>query len=254
MQDIFITLNSYEEKMIKENGQQAFVERVKKAGATGIEIRRELVRNENDLVQIAAILKQTTLKIVYSAPVPIWNPKEQLNGQELWEVLQEASILEAKIVKFPLGHFNEQTSKFEEWTSFLQKASDRFVVMVENDQTVYGGNISVIKQFAQKCKGYQLNIPLVFDTGNWQYVNQCFQTALKECKEYVGYLHLKQVVKKEGICVTIPLIDEEGAEWKQAIQTINNVPIAIEFPLKSDEKAKYYVELIRKNCQEEAKL
>lgn len=254
MQDIFITLNSYDPEELMEKGQQSFVKRVQAACATGIEIRKELLRNEHDLEQIALELQRTPLKVVYSAPVPIWNQDEQLNLKELTAVLKEASIIEAGIVKFPLGHFNKQIVKLEELESFLREVSDGVIIMVENDQTSYGGNIHSMKSFAKKCEKLRINVPFVFDTGNWHYVDQCFQAAMEECGDYVGYLHLKQVVKYEGTCTTIPLKDEEEAEWKQALHRIKQVPIGIEFPLESDEKAQYYVQLIRENCQEEVVL
>jgi len=250
LREVYITLNSFNQEQLKQKGQQSFIESVQESGAEGIEFRRELLRSQRDFMQISQVMKGTTLKAAYSAPVPIWNKEAQLNRQKL----QEASLIDAELVKFPLGHFDEQNSSMEELAFFLRDVSKSISLMVENDQTFYGGNIKTMKRFGEKCEKYQIDIPFVFDSGNWHYVNESFQSALQEIGRFVGYLHLKQVVKNDGLCTTIALIDEEKAEWKQAINQIRNVPVAIEFPLESNKKAKHYVELIRKNCQEEVNL
>lgn len=248
---IYITLNSFNQKSLQEKGQQAFIDIVQKTGAEGIEIRRELLRNEQDLTELSNELRKTKLKVVYSAPVPIWNGSEQLNRQELLEVLKEAAVIHATIVKFPLGHFHQNHSKLEDLVAFFDGVEENITLMVENDQTLYGGNIRIIKRFLENCQKFQIPMQLVFDSGNWHYVKESFSKALQELREFVGYLHLKQVEIKEGQCVTIPLVNENSAEWKKALYILNNVPVAIEFPLLSNESAHFYVEALEKTIQEE---
>ncbi|GKU82098.1 hypothetical protein [Niallia sp. NCCP-28] len=73
MREIYIALNSFNQELLKQKGQQSFIESVQESGAEGIEFRRELLRNQKDLMQISQVMKCTTLKAVYNSRF-LFNP------------------------------------------------------------------------------------------------------------------------------------------------------------------------------------
>ena len=116
MSAIYIPLNSFFDKKISMKDLLQAISIVGKSKATGIEIRRELIKEEDllpVLQNIQPILHKADLYTVYSAPIPVWNNLGTVNEQALHTVLEESNFLSAQWVKLPLGHYDKKKSDLQ---------------------------------------------------------------------------------------------------------------------------------------------
>src|SRR4051794_14744617 len=89
MKNVIVPLNAFDSKEVLENGQASYVELIAQAGAYGVEIRRELLPNENrQLDKIKSEIDKFGLFTVYSAPVECWKENHQLNEEQLSEIFK----------------------------------------------------------------------------------------------------------------------------------------------------------------------
>jgi sugar phosphate isomerase/epimerase len=242
MQNVVVPLNAFDRFKVLEEGQEAFIESIAQSGAFGVEIRRELLSSHyQELGKIRTAISKYGLFTIYSAPIELWDQNHDVNQTDLNIVMQEAVELGAKWVKVSLGHYKEAASNVRELSPILKRYQN-IQLLVENDQTFYGGNISHLSSFFESAAEHQIPIKMTFDSGNWQYSGQDFETALQQLGPYVMYLHLKQV--DEGLN-TIPIQKDGNHSWKKAIRTFpSDMLKALEFPIEPIEKAKEYIHLI----------
>ncbi|MFP7415882.1 hypothetical protein [Priestia filamentosa] len=72
MEKLIIPLNAFPQNELEENGQHSFIKPLHEKGVYGVEIRRELFRDkENDRTKTKKRLEETSLFIVYSAPIQL---------------------------------------------------------------------------------------------------------------------------------------------------------------------------------------
>ncbi|MGG3466064.1 hypothetical protein ABES02_00545 [Neobacillus pocheonensis] len=242
MQKVIIPLNAFDRFEVLENGQESFIELIAQSGAFGVEIRRELLPvPESKLGRIRNEIDNHRLFTVYSAPIELWKEDYQLNVSALAEVFQEAMLLGAKWVKVSLGQYQKNASNIRELAAFLNQHKE-IQLLVENDQTLHGGNVRLLTSFFENVTEQQVPVKMTFDAGNWYYSGQRVEEALEQLSPYVIYLHLKQV--EEGP-VTVPLQREGNHSWKQVLRNFPAEMLkALEFPIEPKERTKDYIHLI----------
>ena len=247
MKNVIVPLNAFDSVEVIKNGQESFVKLIAESGAFGIEIRRELLPkpvHERQLELIRDEIGAYRLFTVYSAPIELWNENHQLNKEELTEVFQEAIALDADWIKVSLGHYHQEDSDIVKLNNFINQHQG-FQLLVENDQTLYGGNVGRLKSFFESADVLNVPVKMTFDTGNWYYTSQDAVEALHQLAPYVIYLHLKNVEKKGDELITVPLEKEGNHSWKTVI---NHFPAemvkALEFPIVPKEKMNEYIRLI----------
>ncbi|WP_419955364.1 sugar phosphate isomerase/epimerase family protein [Neobacillus niacini] len=245
MQNVIVPLNSFDRVEVLEKGQTSFIKLISESGAYGIEIRRELfLEQDPPFDRIKQTIDSYQLFTVYSAPVECWKKNHQLNQQELKTIFQEGKKLGAKWIKVSLGHFDQVQSDLSQLLSFLHQYQE-MQLFVENDQTIYGGNIANLKLFFESATAQNVPVKMTFDAGNWYYSKQDVDLALSQLAPYVHYLHLKQVDVENGKLVTVPLQKNIGHSWEKVLNTLpSHLVKALEFPIEPKEKVREYVQMM----------
>ncbi|USK32028.1 sugar phosphate isomerase/epimerase [Bacillus sp. F19] len=247
MNHVIIPLNAFDRKEVLENGQLSYISIIQASGAYGVEIRRELF-SEQDIP-----LKQLREKIagslftVYSAPVELWNMDGSLNDEKIQIIKEEALLLGARWVKVSLGHYIKGVSDLKKMNQFLDQF-DSLELLIENDQTLHGGNAETLRSFFESASIAGVPVKMTFDTGNWFYTNEKPIEAFDMLKDYVSYLHLKDVVQTGRELVTTELSNSETADWRKVAEQLpENLPRALEFPIHPVSRLKEFIEMVNTN-------
>ncbi|MEH7307668.1 sugar phosphate isomerase/epimerase family protein [Neobacillus drentensis] len=245
MQNVIVPINAFDRFEVLKKGQTSFIRLIADSGAFGIEIRRELLSEQDpSLDSIRQEIEQYHLFTVYSAPIELWKEDHGLNEKELIEIFQEGIELGAKWIKVSLGHFHKGQSNVCELNTFLNQHQG-IQLLVENDQTLQGGIINHLTSFFESATEQDTPVKMTFDAGNWFYSGQDVDEALSKLSPFVLYLHLKQVEDDNGKFITVPLQKDGGHSWEKIM---NRFPAemmkALEFPIEPKEKTKEFVQMI----------
>ncbi|OAS89485.1 MULTISPECIES: sugar phosphate isomerase/epimerase family protein [Metabacillus] len=257
MNNVIVPLNAFNRNEVLEKGQESFIEEIALAGSYGIEIRRELFpEGYLPLEKIKMEVEKFKLFTVFSAPIELWNSGAQLNEEILRRNFVEARNLGASWVKTSLGHYQTERSNCIELKQFLEELNDEnepIQLLVENDQTMHGGNVERLKAFFESASLYGIPVKMTFDTGNWYYTEQNVHYAVEQLAPYVVYLHLKHVETVKNGLVTLPLPDDKNGEWRQIVnQFPASLTKAIEFPIDPISKTKHYIEMVQNAVERES--
>ncbi|WP_312096719.1 hypothetical protein [Niallia sp.] len=251
MSDIYIPLNSFfAEKITMKELLQA-ISIVGKSKASGIEIRRELLKEEDLLSvlrNIQPILHKANLTTVYSAPMPVWNSEGLVNEQGLHDIFEESNCLAAKWVKLPLGHYQEKKSDLQALEKILKKYPT-ISLLVENDQTMEGGKIQPLASFFENTSKFETPVKMTFDIGNWTIQKEDAYEAFQIFQPYIFYFHLKHVYKQDNLFFTVPLPLDQNTYWRKMEHWIpSSIPRALEFSLeKSIAELNKYIDIVQAN-------
>ncbi len=175
------------------------VTKIKEYGADGIEVRRECLTDvSTELGVLKRSIEASGLDpVIYSVPIELWQDSCSLNPIAE-TTIKEATVLNATHIKFSLGKFDANkadTDIFEKWLN--TNLPRNMKMLIENDQSTYGGTLLPILSFFHWKKG--MSVSMTFDVGNWTVNNEDWLNAYHSLKQWIEYLHLKSVTKsKEG--------------------------------------------------------
>lgn len=245
MNNVIVPINAFDRFEVLKKGQTSFIRLIAASGAYGIEIRRELLSDQDpSLDQIKQEIEQYQLFTVYSAPIELWKANQELNDTELYEIFQEGKELGAKWIKVSLGHFQKGQSNLFELNTFLNQHQE-IQLFVENDQTLHGGNINHLSSFFESASEQGTPVKMTFDAGNWYYSGQDVDDAVSKLAPYVEYLHLKQVENDHGEFITVPLQKDGSHNWEKVMNRFPSEMVkALEFPIEPKEKTKEFIQMI----------
>ncbi|MDT3427223.1 sugar phosphate isomerase/epimerase [Paenibacillus forsythiae] len=247
--------------------QYGLAERIQSGGADGIEIRRELfLPGALPLAECREANLRSGLRCVYSVPMELWNAEGRLNEELLSHILAEALVLKAEMLKVSLGHYagvrgfaseeelrsaeHERIGQLDRLLRRHRGEAGALTLLIENDQTSYGGRAENLKAFFQAVERYGLDgVKMTFDTGNWLYSGEDPLKAAETFAPYVAYIHCKHVIRSGGVWVTLPLPQDEDAPWRKLLGLLpGNVPRAIEFGLPGEGCLEGYIGMLREGC------
>lgn len=240
--DALVSLTSFGAAEVRRHGQLWFAQLCARAGAQGVEVREELLTDAaTELPAIAAWLRSTSLRSVYSCPQPLYTDDGSLNQQALAHAVAATHVLGAPWLKMSIGRFAAQSVAHSACGfPVLQAAIARagIALLIENDQTVSAGSIRALQRFFAAADAAGLTLPMTFDMGNWHYVGECPDEAARVFGARVGYVHTKGV-QYRGKWVAVPLA-ESLAAWRTQLNALPvDVPRAIEYPLVNDDLLAY---------------
>jgi len=231
-----IATSAYGYATIAEHGQEGILPWLTSAGATGVEIRRELLPTGFDGFEaLGKACAQQQLSVVYSAADELW--QDNAPAATLDERLAEAVALDAQAIKFSLGNYRHGPTY--NWTALRETltATPLGLVMVENDQTLQGGTLEPLAAFLHAAAQAGCPLYMTFDIGNWSWTGGDVEKAAQLLGCYVRYVHCKGVAWRGGKPhATVPSAEELQA-WRPLFSAFPpRVPRAIEYPLQGEDR------------------
>lgn len=243
---IIVVTAAYGASKVKHmGGQKALLDIIHEATADGVEIRQELLLDDDKLHEISANLQSRQLTAVYSVPDTLFHDGILIEQQKLHRYLEQAQQLNACFLKLSLGYLPVSY----DLSSIVNLLNDFSVqLVIENDQTDVGGHITPLKRFFTDISSQKLPIKMAFDMANWTWLDEDPLQAAHEFASFVAYIHVKASYLRSDKRIAIPLDDSDGS-WKNVLLALpTDVPRGIEFPLEGDDlvtMTKHYVSLLR---------
>jgi sugar phosphate isomerase/epimerase len=227
--DVLISLSSFGAAEVRRHGQQWCTRLARAAGADGVEVRGELLRDA--AAELPELVGQVA---VYSSPDGVWTPAGALDTGALHQGLVAAKQLGAPRLKMAIGGFNANAhSTLEQLKELL--VTQPVELLLENDQTETAGTLQAMLNFFDAQQRAGLDLGMTFDMGNWHWQGECPLQAAKALAHRVRYIHCKGVQRLPTKWVAVPLT-ESAAPWRAVLRALPaDVPHAIEYPLVGDD-------------------
>ncbi|EOZ5835890.1 sugar phosphate isomerase/epimerase family protein [Enterococcus faecium] len=236
----------FAEKLENHALQSTLIEEAVKLGFEKVEVRREYIKDfQAELPAIKQAAFQHNVELFYSVPDEVF-VNNKVN-EKLTDYLEEAKQMNVKHIKFNIGNFKTGGQKLTE----LKTLSDYGIAInIENDQTQLSGVIHAIDNFMKAVKENQLDIGYVYDLGNWRFVGEDEIEAAKKLKDYVRYIHVKDVIYIDNKPQATGL-DHGEIDWRKVLTILpDDVPVAIEYPTTKDVEIIESKELLEANIHD----
>lgn len=229
-----IVVNTLVFQKALENGglQHRLFSGLKQLGVRNVEVRREYIRNEREFRSIAEAAWAHDLAVFYSVPDCLFAGGD-LQSDQFVQYINEAKMMNARMMKLTRGEFRQWSdpdlSMFREVTESYQG-----LVTVENDQTPENGKVKALLQFFEASESAEVPIYATFDIGNCLWVGEDPLQAAAELRPFTKYVHLKDVLGKNGQPMAAYLGDGE-IPWRKVLESFKpDVYAAIEYPCGDD--------------------
>lgn len=211
-----------------EMTQLDVLKKAKEFGFSKVEVRRELFTDfSKEAEEIKKEAEKLNLEIFYSIPEGLFVNNEFNPDFETY--LKEIKLLGATHGKWNLGIFADYKGNlFAELDKFDTEGIE---LNVENDQSETGGLLPSVKTFGERFLGTD-KIGLVYDIGNWAIKGYDPVDAAETLKEWVRYIHLKDV--SEGKVVPLATGSLDVSKVLEVLPT--GTPIAFEFRVEEDKE------------------
>jgi len=231
MSCIFISLSSFGAAEVRRHGQLWFARLAANAGADGVEVRGELLRDDAELPAIGDAL--AGVQRVYSSPEGLCSDDGGLDRAALDRGLAAARALGAPRLKMSIGSGSPSAASF---AALRDRLADTPVeLVIENDQTAEAGTLTALSPFFDAAQSHGLALGMTFDIGNWHWTGECPLQAAAACAPRVRYVHCKGVQRQPQRWVAVPLVDS-AAPWRSVLRAMPaGLPWAIEYPLAGDD-------------------
>jgi sugar phosphate isomerase/epimerase len=244
-----IVLNTvaYQDLLKKNSRQAELIPEMRSLGIDTVEIRREFISaGAAEIQEIAAAAKENQVKLYYSVPDEVFKNSEV--NPSLEEYFKEAAHLHAFQMKLTLGDVNRLTKQGAEQLGGILRSFPTKLT-IENDQSKERGSALRLKTFMEEASEYGLSIGLTFDVANFVYFDENPIESAKILKQYVKYVHIKNVKRLEG---KLEAVDMESGDLD--IRAILNefpesIPCAIEYPCGQENKIKLKIESDKKEIE-----
>ena len=233
-QELGINLLVYKEKLDQGIKQSALLKEIKKQGISLAEVRREYIKDQKELEDIAKTAKENEIKLYYSVPEKII--EEKLPNKNLRNYLEEEMIMKIQNVKFNIGSLDQIDQKGAEKLKEILEDYD-LTYTIENDQTKENGTFACTKKTLEQIYKYELPVGYTMDLGNWYWQKEDPNTTFEELKNQISIFHLKNIDFKDGKPETV-MLEDGKIEWMDMIgQLDDDVKVFLEYPIMEDEIA-----------------
>lgn len=216
------------------------VERIKKLGADGIEIRREYFKDPDvEIPALADAIRKAGLLCNYSVPDTIFDDSGHFNTN-LNHYYIEARKLGAQKIKFSTGNFYAYEGDLRKDLATIPYLAN-IQTTIENDQTPIGGSPDTVYDFLTAVRKAGFNsIFSTFDLGNLAFTGFDPNWSAKKLAPFVAYIHLKNpMLTLEGKMQNTESLDRGMFNWRAVLHYLpKDVQCAFEFEIHSDDAIK----------------
>ncbi|MDF2819766.1 MAG: glutamate synthase 3 [Clostridiales bacterium] len=243
MKDELLVINTlvFLEQMQLGILQQELLKEIHKVGVSNAEIRREFIVDfESELNEIKKKSKEFNINLFYSVPDLLYK-NGILQSESIENYFKEAFSMNCTNLKMNIG---EVETINEADIQVLNTLCDQYLIKltVENDQTPEGGKVDKIKRFMDEVTKIGSNVSVTFDIGNWVWQGEDPVTNASLLKEYVSYIHLKDVLGNKP--PKLVLLSEGDVDWENTLAILpKNIPLALEYPCGTDAVAQLTKEI-----------
>lgn len=214
-------------------------------GIKNIEVRREFIKDfDKEIEEIKEAAKKYQITLFYSVPENIYED-QILQLQKIEQYFKEAQGMGCNNIKMTIGDYGEVNKKD---ALELNKLCDIYQInlRIENDQTQENGTLHKIKEFITSYKNLGGEIGVTFDVGNWLWQGEDPAENALSLKEYVTYIHLKDV-EKEKPPRTV-LLGEGDIDYQNVLKILRkDIPVALEYPCGQEPITQLKMELEKLN-------
>lgn len=247
MQNKNLVMNTYVfEELMKEGQYQIqWLEQIKDLGIQTVEIRREYLRDNNELAELKEKAIELDMTLFYAVPDVLF-PGVLMTKETLRQYFDEYSQLGAKQFKIVAGYDESINDVDVESLKELMTEYGVLHLTLENDQEAYS-TPSKMKKILDKLKDGGIDVGMTFDTGNFLATGQSPIETAKALQEEVTFIHMKNI-KADTKAMT--LIDEGDIPMFELLGIFSeDVNRAIEYPCgnKPFETVKGEIEKIKQN-------
>ncbi|WP_250513222.1 TIM barrel protein [Caballeronia sp. INDeC2] len=198
--EVVIVASAFGADAIRRDDHGVWAAAAARASADGFEVRRELFASDADarpeaLAQLGERIRALGLWAVYSTPATLFHDDGSLDREALGLAIDEASALNARIVKLQLGGTARGVATDPVTLECLMTgiAASKARVVVENGQLKAGGTIEAFEALFAALP-QQSGLAMTFDTGNWHWAEQDPLDAATRLAPHVAYVHCKAVI------------------------------------------------------------
>ncbi len=214
-------------------------------GIRNIEVRREFIKDfEKELEAIKEASKKYQMTLFYSVPENLYED-QTIQLEKIEGYFKEAERMGCNNIKMNIGDYGAVNKKD---VLELSKLCDTYKInlRVENDQTKENGTIYKIKEFITSYQNAGGKIGVTFDIGNWLWQEEDPMDNALSLKEYVTYIHLKDVEK--GNPPRAVLLGEGDIDYQSILKILRkDIPIALEYPCGQEAVTQLKMELDKLN-------
>ena len=227
---VLISLSSFGAAETGRHGQLWCTDLARQAGADGVEVRGELLRDA--ATELPALAGRAA---VYSSPEGLWTHDGLLDEAALQRGIHASQVLLAPRLKMAIGGFSVPSHPSLQQLKALLAAAPQVELVIENDQTVTAGTLAALQAFFAAQAQAGLDLGMTFDMGNWHWQGECPLQAAQALAPHVRYVHCKGVQRLPAKWIAVPLADS-AAPWRAVLRALPaDVPHAIEYPLVGDD-------------------
>ncbi|RHW39100.1 sugar phosphate isomerase/epimerase [Neobacillus notoginsengisoli] len=210
--------------------QSEMLDWVHELGLKNIEVRREFIKEHQELQDIKNKSEQHGMKVFYSIPDVLYE-NQQLNVESLEVYYKEAYDMNCHAIKLNIGDYGQIS---EADLKAVARLAEQYNVKltVENDQTESNGRSQKIIDFLTEVKQLGGPITFTFDIGNWLFQGEDPVENAKLLQSFVTYIHIKDIDEEKNT----RLLNDGLVDWKKIIEILpKEIPVAIEYPISTKE-------------------
>lgn len=203
---LIISAVTWEQALRSGMRQADLVPLAEKFAVEGVELREYWHDRDGELPALARLVADQGVSVVYATGDVLLGAAQDDTAAALRGIsgnIQVAEALGASVLRVNLGQgdFDPAVAAAPWYQQALQEVLRQaqeagVVVAVENAPNPRGGDLRLLHDTVARVASPWLR--LTFDTGNWLYAGQEPAAALRTVLPYVGYVHLKDIVRQDG--------------------------------------------------------
>lgn len=182
----------FDEYLKKGVQQHELIGEISALGIHKIEIRKEFIKNEEELGLIRETAKRFEIELFYSIPELLFEG-EMINRNKMKALFKEAREIGASYIKMTGGYATIITQRDIEFINQLIKEYEIKGFTVENDQVASYSTGNKLLHLVRTLRNKGADVSLTFDVGNFMYVDEDPIENAKKMSDIVSVIHLKDV-------------------------------------------------------------